>query len=207
MSLLDNNGGNSMAIVPRGVGYVLAGTSGAIAAAAAQDSIFFAMRMAAAATAGGQVVVESLRLSFTAIAAFTTPITAGRRLAVYRAGVGSGDPAGGLTLAAAKKSSASGNRFLAPNASLISVAMIANAGPLTGVSAREANPLATLDLVHVGAAGVNTVRTYEFQAPANSPIILQPGELLVVSNPVAMDAGGTWQLSVDAEFTTQGVYG
>jgi hypothetical protein len=53
-----------------------------------------------------------------------------------------------------------------------------------------------MDLVHIGAAGARQDFVYELAAPFNAPMAINPNELLVVSNPVAMDAGGTFQLTV-----------
>lgn len=177
----------------RGFGYALSGRSGTIAAALAIDSLVFAMRVdpqAAIETPSQRLgaYVDRLELAFTTIVAFTTPITAGRGLGIYRA---SAAPAtGGTALAVAKKDTN------APT-SVVTDARIAAAAAL-GVAGlvREAAPIAFMPLTHVGAAGAHATFTFELAAPNNVDIALQPGELLVVSNPVAMDAGGTWQLSV-----------
>ncbi len=54
-----------------------------------------------------------------------------------------------------------------------------------------------MSLVHVGAAGAYAEAIFEWHASWNRPLELLPGELAVVSNPVAMDAAGTWQLAAN----------
>lgn len=177
----------------RGYGYAVSGISGTIGAGLAQDSVVLALLCdpQVAVTAANKklgMYFDRLHLAFTCIVAFTTPITAARRLAVYRAAGAAAT--GGTPLGVAKKD--------APNAptSVCTDARIAAAAALGFTAAREANPIGTLDLVHVGAAGARQDFVYELAAPFNSPMVINAGELLVVSNPVAMDAAGTWQLTV-----------
>lgn len=179
----------------RGYGYAVSGVSGTIAAGLAQDSLVLALlcdpaQGGVAANHKLGMYFDRLAIAFTTVSAFTTPITAGRRLGVYRA-TGGQAATGGTTLAVAKKD--------APNApaSVCTSALIAAVGALgaAGIT-REPTPLGTLDLAHVGAAGARQEFLFELAAPANAPIAINPGELLVVSNPVVMDAGGTWQLTL-----------
>jgi hypothetical protein len=177
----------------RGYGYGVAGVTGTMAAGLAQDSIVFALFNGAQGSVNAadqlHLYLERLRLAFTTIAAFTTAITAGRRLGIYRAtGVAA---TGGTALTVAKKDTN------AP-ATVVADARIATTAALGVVGiTREAAPIALLDLVHVGAAGARQDFLFELATPLNCEEAIAPGELLVVSNPVAMDAGGTWQLSVD----------
>jgi hypothetical protein len=179
----------------RGYGYAVSGVSGTIAAGLAQDSLVLALLCdpqpgISAANHKLGMYFDRLALAFTTIAAFTTPVTAGRRLGVYRASGGTA-ATGGTTLSVAKKDDVN-----APP-SVCTSALIAAAGALgaDGI-VHEATPIGTMDLTHVGAAGARQEFLFELAAPANAPIAINPGELLVVSNPVAMDAGGTWQLTL-----------
>lgn len=176
----------------RGYGYGVAGVTGTIAAALAANSPVFAMQVAAqgAQSQPGDrfnAYLDRLRLAFTAIAAFTTPITAGRRLAVFRAT--GGTAAGGTALGVASKDTG------APASQV--TAMIAVAGALTGITGIEANPIAQLDLTAFGTAGARAEFLYELAEPANVEEVLLPGQLLVITNPAVMDAVGTWQLAVN----------
>ena len=196
----DEHGGERVNIMYRGVGFVIVGLTGTMAAALGANSIVFAMR--ADPTNKGAITVENLRLAFTTIAAFTTPITAARALAVFRA---SGAAAtGGTALTPTKKRSNEATREA--NSTGISDARIATTAALGAAGiVVEANQLGSLNLVHVGAAGGNQERIYEFHPSWNIPPQLLPGELLVVTNPAAMDAGGTWQLAVDAHYNAADV--
>jgi hypothetical protein len=176
----------------RGYGYAASGVSGTIAAGLAQDSLVLALlcdpQPNAAANKRLEMCFDRLAIAVTTIAAFTTPISAGRRLGVYRA---TGPAAtGGTPLAVARKAST------APT-SICSSALLAAASALGAAGiAREPTPIGTLDLVHVGAAGARQEFLFELAAPANAEMVIGPGELLVVSNPVVFDAGGTWQLTL-----------
>lgn len=171
--------------------YAVAGISGTVGAALAANSVVFAML--ASPTAELWAYLEQIRLSFTTIVAFGTPVTAGRRLGVYRA-TGGVAATGGTALGVVKKKGAS------VPASVITDVRIAAAAAL-GVAGivRDADPLIVMDLVHVGAAGARTEFVYEYKAP-KTPHAILPGELLVVSNPAAMDAAGTWQLGVTVDW-------
>lgn len=182
------------AIVGRGLCYSIGAVTGTIAAALGANSAVFAMRVDPGSAV--KAYIERLALQYTTIVAYTTPITAGRRLAIFR---GSGAAAsGGTALAtiAAKDSTGAVSEVAAASGG---DARIATTGALTvtGITF-EADPIAILTLTHVGAAGGYIERIFEFHATENGPIILQPGQVLAVRNPAAMDAAGTWQLGVNA---------
>lgn len=187
--------------VPRGNCYAVSGVSGTIGAALGANSSVFAMRLdpGAAVTA----FLEQVRLSFTTIVAFTTPVTAGRRLSLFR-GSGAAASGGTATPPVSKDSTSATSEFLAANGGDIRIASTA-ALTVTGIT-YETDPIATLTLVHVGAAGGFVTATWSFHATESAPLILSPGQLLAVRNPAAMDAAGTWQLGVDVEWTEAAAY-
>ena len=53
---------------------------------------------------------------------------------------------------------------------------------------------------HVGAAGAYLEQEWHFDVRRSSPIKLEPGQLIAIRNPVAMDAAGTWTLSVQVHW-------
>jgi hypothetical protein len=181
----------------RGVGYSTSVTTGTIAAALAANSAVFAMRLN---PGSGTTLaeVDRIRLKFTTLLAFTTAITGGRGLALYR-GAGA-TTAGGTGVAAAtrKNSTAAASQFDTANGGDIRVATTA-ALTVTGVTF-EANPFRSVSLAHAGGLGGFADFTWEFHDAECYPIILQPGQLLAVRNPAAMDAVGTWQLQVDVDW-------
>jgi hypothetical protein len=161
-----------------------------MAAALAADSIVFAMRADPAGLK--RLNVGRVRLMFTTIVAFTTPITAARRLGLYRATAAAATGGAALTPVAKDTGHAPGSGV--SDARIATTAALGVAGLV-----REANPIGLLSLTHVGAAGGYIERLYELDGPV-APAVLTPGDLLVVSNPVAMDAAGTWQLAVDVDY-------
>ena len=89
----------------RGEAFSISSITGTVAAALGANSSVFAMRL----DPGSPLLafIERIRLQYTTIVAYTTPVTANRRLAVYR---GSGAAASGgtaLSTAAQKNSTSS----------------------------------------------------------------------------------------------------
>ena len=72
---------------------------------------------------------------------------------------------------------------------------LANMQRRGGASASSSGSRTVLDL-DFGS----TPRTWVWDANQHTPIILQPGQLLAVRAPVAMDAAGTWQFSITADY-------
>lgn len=185
-------------ILARGYGYSASQITGTMAAALAANSSIFSMRLDSGASGGhAKAYVERIRLKFTTLVAFTTPVTAGRRLELYR---GSGiTPSGGTAGVVMPKKGAT-------DTSEISIAnggdiRIATTGALTMTGgAFEAGPIRGMSLGHVGAAGGFYDCLWEFHATENQPIQLDAGQVLAVRTPVAFDAGGTWQLQVDVDW-------
>jgi hypothetical protein len=182
-----------VSIQQRGNAFAISAVTGTIAAALAANSSIFAMRFDPGAGTK-KARIERVRIAYTTIVAYTTPITAGRRLAIYR---GSGANATGGTAIAtvAKKHSTSNNsEFESAQGGDI---RISTTGALTVTSITfETNEFAIMPLVHVGAAGNFFEEVFEFNANESAPIVLEPGQLLAIRNPQAMDAAGTWQVAV-----------
>lgn len=186
-----------------GQAWSLSGTTGTMAAALAANSVVFAMQATADSASPNvsrraPLEIEGIRLTYTAIVAATTPLTAGRALKLYR---GTPDAAGktmltgGAAVTAIEKSTGD-----AGNDSGLAGALISTTAGLTaGAFTRGTVPIATFDLLGGGAAGARLV--YEYYEQVNgSELWIMPGEILVVSNPQAMDAALTWQLSVDIDY-------
>ena len=183
-------------IVPRGVGFGVSEVTGLVAAALAANASVFAMRIDPGAPV--RLFLDHLRLQFTTITAFTTPITLGRRLALFR---GSGAAAsGGTAIAAAVRRHTAFGATSECDAANGGDIRIATTGALTvaGITF-EANPLAVMTLTHVGTAGAFADVAFEF-GNQSCEVVLEPGQLLAVRNPIALDAAGTWQLSVNAQW-------
>lgn len=176
--------------------YSLAVTSGVIAAALAANSPVFAMRLSPTATFTARL--DRIRLMYTCIGAFTTPVTAGRRLELIRANTAA--CAGGTALAAMTPISSKivASQFDSANGGDV---RIATTGALTQVGVvYEANPLRQASLAHVGASGNYQEFLFQNDPDVGDETVVQPGEMLVIRNPVQMDAAGTWQLALNVNW-------
>lgn len=182
-------------VVPRGDTFSVTGATGTVGAALTQNSAVFCMRLDPSSTKNAYV--ERIRLQYTTIVAYTTPVTAGRRLALFR-GSGAASSGGAALVAAKKLSSGNDSEF---NIALGGDIRIATTGALTvtGITF-ETDPIRTMSLVHVGSAGNYAEMLWEFHASECAPVVLEPGQCLAIRNPVAMDAAGTWQLVVNVDW-------
>ena len=188
--------------VPRGKGFAVSNVTGAVAAALAANSTVFAMRLDPGA--GERAFIDRVRLQWTTLVAFTVPVTAGRRLALYR---GSGAATGGGTSIPAanrKWSRSATSEFDVANGGDIRIATTA-ALTVTGIT-WETDPIAMMTVSHVGAAGGFYETVFEFAPSESYEITLEPGQLLGVRNPVVMDAAGTWQLGVNVQWREAPLY-
>lgn len=195
-----NTKSQRVCLAPRSINnYATSGVTGTIAAALGANSSVFAMRLDPGA--GTKLAfVERIRCQYTTIVAYTTAVTAGRRLALFR---GSGAAASGGTgiTVGVRKDTANGvaSEFDVANGGDIRIATT-GALTVTGIT-YETDPIRIATLTHAGAAGGYVEWLWEFGAGAESaPIVLQPGQLLAIRNPAAMDAAGTWQLSVSVDW-------
>jgi hypothetical protein len=189
------NGAARTLTVSRGISYSTTGVTGTMAAALAGNSTVFAMRL----DPGSSVLayIERIRIRYTTIVAYTAPLTASRRLALFR---GSGAAAsGGTALVPVQK-----NTTLATSECLIAnggdIRISATAGLTVSGITYETDPIRTMSLVHVGNAGNYVESLLEFHANECAPVVLQPGQLLAIRNPAAMDAAGTWQMAVNVDW-------
>lgn len=186
------------ALAPRSLNnYATSSVTGTIAAAAAANATFFAMRLDPGA--GRLAFIDRVRCQYTTIVAYTTPVTANRRLALFR-GSGAAASGGSAITEGVRKDTANGSpsEFDAANGGDIRISTT-GALTVTGIT-YETNPIRTQSLVHAGAAGAVSEWVWEFAATECAPIVLQPGQLIAIRNPVAMDAAGTWQLSVSVDW-------
>ena len=184
--------------------YSVATKTGIIAAAATAGSTVFAMRFDPAA-GSKKAWINSIKLRWTTVTAFTTPVTATRSIVLTR---GNGAAASGgttITNATKKDSSYGASEF---DASLGGDIRVSSTGALTvtGITFDSFN-ISELPLIHVGAAGGFYEHVYGF-SNRNHPIELSAGELLAVRvGSSAMDAAGTWVLGVEVEWREAAIEG
>lgn len=178
----------------RGAGFFVTGITGTMAAALGANSAIFTQRLDPSAAGAVCAFIDRIRLTWTTIVAFTTPITAGRRLALFR---GSATPnSGGTGLVSVRAHNTFSNLSECDTARSGDI-RIATTAALGGSPSFESDPFRTVALTHVGTAGAYFEKEFEFTP---GELVLDPGELISVRNPVAMDAAGTWQLTVDVSW-------
>lgn len=188
---------------PSGAHYVVANKTGTIAAALAANGTVFAMRLNPGYS--GKAYIEAMKIRFTCIVAYTTPITQTRELVIAR-GAGAATSGGTAIAAASTKDSDYGASNF--NAALGGDIRISTTGALTvtGITFDATNQ-GQMSLIHVGNAGAFTEQVWEWSNRAHA-LELKPGELLAIRNgAAAMDAAGTWAISVEVlwrEGTSEG---
>lgn len=188
----------------------MSGSTGTMAAALGANSLVFAMGAIAddltrisQPVKRGPVEIEGIQVTFTAIVAATTPITAGRALKLYKGSNASqAMPTGGANVTPIPKRTLdqSFDTGIQGGVALVST----TAGLTAGTFTRGSVPLGTIDLSGLGAAGSRYVWEF-FEKRNGSPLWLDPGEILVISNPQAMDAALTWQLTVNVDYRVRDV--
>lgn len=194
---VSNHGALAVTQVPLGdYAYAVSAKTGTIAAALAANSAVFAMRLDPGSTLNAYI--DSIKIRWTTIAAFTTPITATRSIVVTR---GSGAaPSGGtaITTATPKDTAYAASEFDAASGGDMRVSTT-GALTVTGITWEPTN-LGEITLIQAGAAGAFYETTYEFSA-TNHPIELNPGQVLGIRvGASAMDAAGTWVLNVEVNW-------
>lgn len=191
-----------------GSAWSLTGSTGTMAASLGANSIVFAMgSVASDFTPISQPVqrapleIEGIQVTFTAIVASATPVAAGRFLRLFKADTNARTlPAGGTALTPLPKRTLDQS---IDNGLLTGSAQIATTAGLTVTGfTRGTVPLATIDLVGLGAAGGRVVWEF-FERRDDASLYLDPGEILVISNPSAFDALLTWQLTVNVDYRSR----
>lgn len=196
-----------MHIPPPGQAWALTGSTGIMAASLGANSLVFAMGAVANPAAGvSQTIVrapleiESISFAFTDIVASAAPVTPGRFLQLFKSSNNAqAMPTGGTALTALPKRTldAGGDSGLIGDIARIATTVTLTAGTFT----RGTVPLETMDLSNVGGpAGTRATFDFRFRKWEGSSLWLDPGEILVVSNPSAFDALLTWTLSVNVSY-------
>lgn len=164
-------------------GQTFSGITGTMAAALASGAHVINLRYPLAAL--GKFEVTWLHLHYVTIVAYTTPVTAGRRLALRR---GSGaDSSGGAALDVSRNQSTQTGTLLTGNISTTAALTVTNITLETEVRER-------FMLVQAGNAG-NDYDEIWMPTPGER-LILNPGQCLAIVAGQAFDAAGTWQLTI-----------
>lgn len=190
-----------------GNGWTAAATTGTMVPSIATTGNIFTMRAYTASTMAA--LVNRIRVQYTTITAFGTPVTAGRRLALYRfaqpAGASNGNPSANNTnivpigLNPADTSSIFTQASATPNFGSMDIATtdVMTVGSNMTVAA---TPLRVLNLTHAGAAGGNAEADWVFTVP----VFLPAGYGLVIRPGANFEATGTWHLNLSIDWTEVG---
>lgn len=185
-----------------GSAYSLTGTTGTMAASLAANSVVFAMQASPTDATRpntlprAPIEIEGLRITFTGIVASGTPVAAGRALQLFKAStLAQAAPTGGTALTAVPK----WLRDQGADTGLAMARISTTTGLTLGGFTLAATPMATIDLAAAATAGGRVVFDY-FEKWNGSPIWLDPGDFLAISNPAAFDALLTWQMSINVDY-------
>lgn len=165
-------------------GQTVSGVTGTMAAALAANALIAAVRYPAAGV--GRFVVQQIHLNFSCIVNFTTVVTAGRQLQL-RVGSG-GDVSGGTDLDVESGDSIA-DELLVTGQIATTGALTANGATLGSVVKRR------LLLGVVGSAGQSYDELWTFP----NGLVLDAGQLVGITTPTQLDAGGTWQLGLSLQ--------
>lgn len=180
-------------VLPHGGGYAVSGLTGNMVAGMSANGTVWAMRMNPGSSS--KALISNIRLKWTTIAAFTTKVFAGRRLELFR-GAGNATSGGsGIAVAPPLNSDLGVSDFSAASGGDIRIATTSTL-TVSGITF-ETSAIDGIPLTDAGDAGASVTIDWNFES---HPIILNPGELIAIRNPSAMDVGGTWQLGVHAKW-------
>lgn len=169
--------------------FVSTASSGVIAAATPARSVLWAWNLATLSLPF-PIVIERLRLKYTCLTAFTTPVTAGRQLAFGTIA------ALGATVTGNNRSCVRKSSLAAANTQL---PIVANTGPVTADLVDLDTLFARLSIAGAGASGNTVERTWEWNTGSAGMLAALADSILVLTNPVAMDAAGTFEVTVEAD--------
>jgi hypothetical protein len=190
-------------IPPHADAYVIAAKSGTIAAALAAGACVFGMRLNPSSGAM-KAYIDSIRIRYTTIVPFTTPVTATRSLVVTRGAGGAISGGTNIPVANPKETAYAASQF---DQAVGGSVAIATTGALTttGITWETVN-FGEPTLIHCGTAGAYYEVIYEYSVRSH-PIELLAGQLIGLRvGASAMDAGGTWVTDVEVNWHESATY-
>lgn len=175
---------------------IVTARSGIIAAGAAADSIFWAFEpVYPSSILHTRIVLERLRLQYTCLTAFTTPVTAGRELAFCTI---SEMPTGvsGQAVSIVRKEQLFGEGGPA------SIVRVSNTAPLSyaGDPVDHDNIFARVSLAGYGAAGATFIKEWRWDTGSAAMVNVRADLPVALIAPQAMDAAGTFELVIEADY-------
>lgn len=174
---------------------IVTSRTGVIAAAAIADSIFWAFRPDyPSSILDTRVVLERLRLQYTCITAFTTPVIAGRELALCTLSQ--------LPTPAGSASSIVRKEQLFGEGSSAGVALVSNTLPLVyaGDPVDHDDIFARVSLAGYGTAGATFIKEWRWDTGSAAMVNVPTDRPVAIIAPQAMDAAGTFELIIEADY-------
>lgn len=163
--------------------------------AAAQPALSLFWSMATPNFLFSPVILERLRLQFTCVTAFATPVVAGRALAFCTLD--------GLPSAVGVSNNSSSIRkqtlFSEGFSAAPLMTSVSNLTP-TGAPPDLDDVFAQVSLAGYGTAGAVYEKEWNWNTGSAAMVSLVPGQVIGLFCPAAMDAGGTFELVVEADF-------
>lgn len=196
-----------------GAAWTLGATTGTMAASLgagdATHGNIFLMRASTVATNLKAALITRMRLQWSTIAAFSTPVETGRWLGLYKfthpSGSGNGLATGGANVVPLANNAADTSSVFTlvnatPEWAEVQIATTATL-VFVGTPTVAATPLRVWSLSHLGAAGANGEVEWTFP----TPIFLPNGTGIVLRNGAnALTAGGTWNLNISVDWNEVG---
>jgi hypothetical protein len=180
-------------------GFIAVSRTGEISAEQPALSLFWAWELPSSTFAAYPCVLERLRLQYTCLTAFTSPVAVGRGLAFVKltdapgGGTGTG-PVNHVLRKDVLLNSLSGGGILTSNATALEP-------PTTPPSLDDV--FAQLSLAGKGNAGDTVDKEWKWTSGDAQMVTLLPGDIIGLMCPSDMDAAGTFELVIEADL--QGV--
>jgi hypothetical protein len=165
-------------------GCKFSGSTGVMAAALAADAAAFTLRYPDTGTK--LWALQWLHIHVTCLTAFTTPVTAGRRLHLVRSTDVDSAASGGAAVDVVRNDSRYTSEVL-PVGRISTTAALTTTGIIFDTAA-----VARLALSQVGTSGADYDELWTF----DDPLILIPGQTVALTAGALFDTAGTWQATV-----------
>lgn len=159
-------------------------STGVMAAGLAADAAAFTLRYPDTGTK--LWALQWLHVHVSCLTAFTTPVTAGRRLHLVRSTDVDAAASGGAAVDVVRNDSRYTTETL-PVGRIATTAALTTTGIIFDTAAA-----ARLALSQVGASGADYDEVWTF----DDPLILIPGQTVAITAGALFDAGGTWQATI-----------
>jgi hypothetical protein len=176
--------------------WVSAAMTGTVAAGAvALADVFWLCRTPTAAAGKTPMVIERIRVRFTCLTAFTTPVTANRALGLCIL------PALPALVGTAPLANNFRKQNLFGGGATDAQVAACNTTPFNAAASPPAitDVFGVMSLAAFGTSGASLEKTWEFNTGSAVMANVIPGQIIALVSPFGMDAAGTFQLAVECD--------